>query len=309
MTEWFSTTALAVLLALVLDRVLGEPSVWHPLVGFGRWVDFCRARLQMPLSLSADAQRLGGIIAWSLAVLPWMGVLALLLLILPPALEWLLSVLVLYFCIGWQSLRQHAQAIEQPLLAGQLPQAREAVGRIVSRDTDELTASEVAKAGIESVLENGSDAIFAPLFCFIVLGAPGVLLYRLANTLDAMWGYKSPSLLHFGWCAARIDDVLNFIPARLVVYTYGACGNWRLARQCARQQSYRWKSPNAGPVMAAGAGALGVQLGGAAVYFGQLETRPVLGKGEAPMPVHLTRAIELIDKGVWLWAALICILI
>lgn len=305
-----SNNAWALLFALLLDRLLGEPSGYkHPLVWFGQWVDWLKKTYQLPLSLSPFSQRIAGVLAWSSAVLPGLLLICFLPLWLPDWGGFILSTLVLYFCLGWQSLREHIQSIIYPLAQGHLDEARDAVGRIVSRDTSHLTDYQVAQAGAESLLENGSDAIFAPIFWFVLLGAPGVLLYRLANTLDAMWGYRTPSLRYFGWCAARVDDVLNYIPARIVVYTYALCGNWALARQCARRQGHDWKSPNAGPVMAAGAGALGITLGGEATYFGHTESRPVLGEGPLPQVVDLRRAIWLIDKGVYLWAVLICLMI
>ena len=314
LVSWISATGWMLVAALVLDRLLGEPKSWHPLVWFGRWVDLCRQYGQLPLDASASRQRLAGVLAWCLAVMPWVLILFVLLWVLPTFLDNILTVLVLYFAIGWQSLREHALAIYQPLSSmpltnEKLDEARLAVSYIVSRDTQNLDESAVAKAGIESVLENGSDAIFAPIFWFLLLGAPGVLLYRLANTLDAMWGYKTSSLLYFGWFAARVDDVLNYIPARLVVYSYAACGQWHRALRSARQPSARWKSPNAGPVMASGAGALGVQLGGEAVYFGKTESRPILGEGDKPQVKHLKEAILLVDKSVYLWGAVICLLV
>lgn len=306
---FMTVSAMTLVAALLLDRWVGEPKSWHPLIWFGRWVDYCRRCLQQPLYVDVVNQRIAGVVAWCAAVLPCVFALLILYWLLPDWLDSLLSVVILYFSIGWQSLREHALAIATPLDQGNLEEARFAVSRIVSRDTANLTESEVAKAGIESVLENGSDAIFAPIFWFLIFGAPGALVYRLANTLDAMWGYKTRELLSFGWCAARIDDVLNYVPARLVVYTYGVCGNWSRALRCAAKPEVRWKSPNAGPVMAAGAGALGVQLGGEAPYFGKIETRPVLGEGDAPTPDHLQQAIRLVDKSVYLWGLLLCILI
>ena len=317
--EVFSSTSLILVAALVLDRLLGEPKSWHPLIWFGRWVDLCRQYTQSPLDENTQTQRLSGVQAWLLAVVPWLIFLLVLFWLLPNWLDHVLSVIVLYFAIGWQSLREHALAIYQPLsttpiTTEKLDEARLAVSHIVSRDTKSLDESDVAKAGIESVLENGSDAIFAPIFWFLILGAPGVLLYRLANTLDAMWGYKTAELLHFGWFAARFDDVLNYVPARLVIYSYAACGYWHKAIRSSRRESARWKSPNAGPVMAAGAGALGILLGGEAQYFGKTETRPVLGDEESddnmkPEPKHLNEAILLVDKSVYLWGLVICLLV
>lgn len=304
-----STTVPMLITALLLDRFLGEPKSWHPLVWFGHWVDGCRKRLQSPLSLDQNGQRLFGVFAWCCAVFPWLIFVLCLQWTLPQWIVTLFSIVIVYFSIGWQSLREHALDIITPLHQGDLARARVAVGHIVSRDTSTLNETDIAKAGTESILENGSDAIFAPIFWFVILGVPGVLLYRLSNTLDAMWGYKTKSLLHFGWFAARFDDAMNYIPARLVAYTYAVCGNWSSSRRCAIRQGPLWKSGNAGTVMAAGAGALDVELGGSAPYFGKIEERPVLGEGDKPTSRHLEQAVLLIDKSVYLWGLLLCLFI
>lgn len=301
MTETFFASTIILLLALIMDRVLGEPKSWHPLITFGRWVDQCQAWCQLPLSWSVFSQRLFGVFAWLLAVVPLLLLWGLLESLLPTLILNALAVVIVYFSIGWQSLREHGLAIANPLLKRDLVQARIAVSYIVSRDTDSLNEEQVAKAGIESVLENGSDAVFAPIFWFLILGVPGAILYRLANTLDAMWGYKTNKWLHFGWCAARVDDVLNYLPAKLVVFSYALCGQYSNAMQAARAPEARWKSPNAGPVMAAGAASLGLAVGGEAVYFGKTESRPVLGKGEVPQAKDLVRSITLVDKTLYLW--------
>jgi adenosylcobinamide-phosphate synthase len=280
---------------MLADRLLGEPRRLHPLVGFGRWANWLETRVRAWLP-----NRAGGALAWLLAVGPWLA-LAMMLRTLHPAAQWAIDIMLLYFALGARSLTLHAEAIATPLAAGDLELARERVGRIVSRDTSALDAAGVARAGTESVLENGNDAVFGALFWFCLLGGPGALLFRLANTLDAMWGYRSPRFLHFGWAAARLDDALNWLPARLTALTYAVLGRRREALHCWRTQAPGWDSPNAGPVMAAGAGALAVILGGTAIYHGHQETRPALGFGKEADVTSLRGAVRLVQHGMLLW--------
>lgn len=288
---------LAALAAVLLDRLLGETPVLHPLVGFGKLVGTIEQLLNR--SAAGRGGRLLGLIAWSLAVLPLLALAFWLR--QAPAWAWHLDVLLCYFALGARSLAQHGEAVRRPLAANNLPEARRRVSYLVSRDTTQLDASGVAKAGVESVLENGNDAIFGTLFWFILLGGPGALLFRLANTLDAMWGYKNERFLQFGWAAARIDDALNWIPARLTALTYALLGSPLRALACWRSQAPAWESPNAGPVMAAGAGSLGVLLGGSAIYEGAAENRPPLGQGANPGHQDIGRAIQLVQRGILLW--------
>lgn len=281
------------LLAVLLDRLLGEPLRWHPLAGFG-WL-----AQRVEASLYA-ASRLRGAIAVALLA----GGFALAAFLAQRSLgswAWLLDLALLYLAIGATSLDRHAAAVRRALDLGDLDAARRSVGRMVSRDTADMDEAGVARATLESVLENGCDAVFGALFWFFVAGAPGVVAYRLANTLDAMWGYKTDRYLNFGWAAARLDDLLNWVPARLTALTYLLLGRSSAAWRCWRSQAASWESPNAGPVMAAGAGALAVKLGGPAVYHGCLETRPPLGEGREPAAADIARAVVLVRRGVWLW--------
>ena len=207
-----------------LDAALGEPRRAHPLVAFGRLAQAIEARLHRD-------RRVSGLAAWCLAVAPPVVLTALISRLLAswsPWAAWAFAAAMLYLAIGHRSLGEHARAVEAPLRASDLPTARMAVSRMVSRDTAALDASQVAAAATESVLENGSDAVFGALFWFALLGAPGVVLYRLANTLDAMWGYRTPRYARFGRAAARIDDLLNRAPARLTAATYALLGHHRL---------------------------------------------------------------------------------
>jgi len=306
----------SLLLALLLDYLFQEPQRYHPLVGFGNLASWLEKQFN-PGSVKRGGGRQSGnlsvrflgVIAWTLAVLP----LTLLFFWLESliadfeSLTMLLGGFVLYLAVGWQSLLKHGLAIARPLAAGRLDDARKAVGMIVSRDTRELDEHAIGSAATESMLENGADAIFSAIFWFCLLGLPGVVLYRLSNTLDAMWGYKNERFLQFGWAAARIDDVLNFIPARLTALSYALMGQTRIALSAWRQQAGNWKSPNAGPVMAAGAGAINVSLGGAAVYHGQLQQRPQLGpeSGQSAGAESIQQACNLVNRVLLLWVAVI----
>lgn len=293
--------ALLTVAGVALDALLGEPRRGHPLVTFGHLAN----RLERRFNSNGRGWRSHGVSAWLLAVLPitlaasWLSQL--------PWIGELSAVLALYCALGLRSLGEHVVPVAQALRSDDLAEARHRVSYLVSRQTDALDASAVARAATESVLENGSDAVFAAIFWFAVAGVPGVVLYRLSNTLDAMWGYRNERFERFGWAAARIDDVLNYIPARLVALTYMLLGKCRLAWRCWRTQAPQWDSPNAGPVMAAGAGALGVTLGGAAIYHGQLHERPVLGCGPAADAGSIDRGWTLVQRGVWLWLLVLCV--
>lgn len=298
-----SMSALLGILGVVLDARFGEPQGWHPLVAFGRLADRLERRFNRSRLAGEGDPGVGwrshGVTAWVLAVLP-LTLLAWTLAELP-YLGWLVQALALYAALGLRSLGEHAEPVALALRAGDLDEARRRVGYLVSRDTRELDQAGVARAATESVLENGSDAVYAALFWFAVAGAPGVVLYRLSNTLDAMWGYRNARFERFGWAAAKIDDILNYLPARLVALTYALLGDTRQALRCWREQAPQWDSPNAGPVMAAGAGALGVSLGGAAIYHGELHQRPLLGSGPQPQGRDIYRALALVRQGVLLW--------
>ncbi|MDO8466353.1 MAG: adenosylcobinamide-phosphate synthase CbiB [Gallionella sp.] len=300
------------LCAVLLDRLLGEPRRFHPLAGFGqlaRWVE----KIFYGTSIPSPAG--GGGLGWGSYI---RGLLSVCVLLIPFVLfaaiaqrseifGALFSVMVLYFAIAPRSLREHAERVANAFSAGDLQEARYQVSMLVSRDTSQLDEEGVARATVESVLENGNDAIFAALFWFVVAGAPGVVLYRLSNTLDAMWGYRNDRYNYFGWAAARLDDVLNFIPARLTALSYALIGHTRSALHCWRQQAAAWESPNAGPVMAAGAGALRVRLGGAAIYHGELEQRPLLGCGMAAGAADIARAIGLVRHTLYVWLIVIAL--
>ncbi len=307
----FSTyTPIIVLAAVLLDLAFGEVRRWHPLVGFGRWAEICE-RFCRKFNVQAPATIAMGAASVCLAVIPILVVTVFLdhyLQSRSALLSALFSCLVLYLALGARSLKEHGLAVSTPLFAGDLDLARQKLSWIVSRDTSGLDEPAVNRATIESMLENGSDAIFAAIFWFVVAGVPGVVLYRLANTLDALWGYRNEKYLYFGRFAARFDDLLNLLPARLTALSYCLVGAWKPGIECWRKQAPLWDSPNAGPVMAAGAGALEVRLGGHATYHGELHQRPELGCGKQAQKQDIVAAIALINRSLVLWLLTLVVL-
>lgn len=292
------TTALLAAVGVALDWLLGEPKRFHPLVGFGRLASNVERRLHGAAGVNPRARRIRGVLALALLLTPLVAV-ATFLCALPDAGA-IFSVAALYFTLGHKSLHDHARPVAVALRAGDENEARRLVSLMVSRDS---AALDITCSATESVLENGNDGVFGALFWFALAGGAGAMLYRLANTLDAMWGYRNDRYLEFGWAAARFDDLLNFIPARLTALTYAALGKTRRALACWRAQAPAWDSPNAGPVMAAGAGALGVSIGGPARYQGEWHDRPALGADAAPTFNDIERALTLVRHGVGLWLA------
>jgi len=307
---------LTLIIALLIDQLLGEPRRFHPLVSFGRcaqWLELFLRRAPLFNRHERLPARLQVQVSGVVAVMLILFTLTLFvygcdaLLASSVSLRVLVSSMLVYFCIAPKSLSEHAMAILEPLDRADIDAARVALAMIVSRDTRHLQPAEVASATCESLLENGSDSVFAAIFWFCVGGLYGVVIYRAVNTLDAMWGYKNERYRYFGWAAARLDDVLNFIPARLVAFSYALMGQFSPAMASWRQQGNTWKSPNAGPVMAAGAGSLGIILGGRAVYDGVEDDRPQLGCGNIVQAMDIKRCLQLIYRCLYLWLIVIAV--
>jgi adenosylcobinamide-phosphate synthase len=284
--------SLLIALSLCLDELLGEAKRLHPLVIFARYASWIEA-------LTYQKKFKQGVIAWCLSIIP--------VVIFFIVIEYILfeycnfyfksvfEIIILYFTIGQKSLKQHAKAVFTPLINADIPQARIAVSMIVSRDTQTLNQQQLTTATIETVTENTHDAVIAPLVFFIMFGMPGAILFRLSNTLDAMWGYRSEKYENFGKFSARADDVLGFIPARITVLFMLLSRPLNLKQVISSiwNTGRRWYSPNAGIVMAAGAGVLNVKLGGDAVYHGHIKTRLDLGFGNLPNVKDIKKSIRL----------------
>lgn len=295
-------TFFSALLALLLDRLLGEVRYdMHPLVWFGRLAIGWEKRFNQPTYTKATVFLTGLLGLVFLVALP-VTLLVFLLLALPAWASWAVQVLVLYFCLGWQSLREHALAVANALQQADIVKAKHSVSMIVSRDCQEMNQQKITAATVESVLENGNDAIFATLLWFFLLGAPAALAHRLVNTLDGMWGYRNDRYEYFGKSAAILDDWLNFIPARLTALSYAVVSqHWRQALSCWHRQAKKHDSPNAGVVMATGAAALGIRVGGAAYYHGKRESRPTFGMGKKTTLQSIYASLSLIHKSIGAW--------
>lgn len=292
-------------LGVALDRLVGDPRRGHPVAGFGRVAGTLEQRMH------ADSRSRGA--AYSLLLVGSTTVLGAAVESRVrrrgPALEALTVAVATWAVVGARSLDREAAAVQDLLEAGDLPGARQRLTHLVGRRTADLSPDEVARAVAESVAENTSDAVVAPLVWGAVAGVPGLVGYRAANTLDAMVGHRNARFKRFGWASARLDDVLNVPGARLSALLAAAAapvvgGRPRDALRAWRRDAGAHPSPNAGPVEAAFAGALGVRLGGRTEYGApgavRVEERPVLGDGRPVAVTDIARArrlARLVDLG------------
>ncbi len=268
-------------LGWVADQLVGDPTRWHPVAGLGSLARALETR-------TYAAHRAHGVAHLALIVVPLTGAA----LALERATKrhtvghTLVMATATWTVLGGRSLTREAAAVEAHLRAGDLIDARRQVGRIVGRRTEALDESGVARACLESLAENTSDAVVAPLLWGAALGLPGLAAYRVVNTLDAMIGHRSDRYREFGWAAAKLDDALNWVPARVAGVLAAAAaplsrgaGSPLTALIAIRRDGHHHPSPNGGVVEAAFAGALGVRLGGVNDYGGVLEDRGTLGRG------------------------------
>jgi len=288
-----SVRTLGLLAGYIADRRWGDPRRGHPVAAFG----MVAGRLEQ--RMWADDRRAG--VAYSAVLVGGAAVFGLILdrrSRRSPAARFLLTAATTWAVLGGRSLETEALAVRDLLDAGDLPAARRRLTHLVGRDTDRLDESGVARAVIESVAENTSDAVVAPLVAGAVAGVPGMLVYRAANTLDAMVGHRSDRYANFGWASARLDDLLNWLPARITAVLAAALapavgGRPADAIDTWRRDAAGHPSPNAGPVEAAYAGALGIQLGGVNSYRGVTEDRRALGNGREPTREDIEAAVHL----------------
>ncbi|XVQ09344.1 cobalamin biosynthesis protein [Spirillospora sp. CA-255316] len=274
------------LLGVALDAVLGDPRRAHPVAAFGQ------VARRLERSLYGDS-RARGVLYTGVLVGGAAGVGLLLEAVTRrPVARVGVTAVATWAVLGGTSLGREGRAMARVLEEGDLEGARARLSHLCARDPSGLGEAELARATVESVAENTSDAAVAPLVWGLVGGVPGLLAYRAANTLDAMVGYRSPRYEKFGWASARLDDVLNWVPARVTGLLVVACSGGR-AWRVFRRDGASHPSPNAGRCEAAFAGALGVRLGGANAYGGRVENRPEMGDGRAPEVVDVRRAVRL----------------
>jgi adenosylcobinamide-phosphate synthase len=284
-----------IFIAIVLDVLLGDPRGWPHIA---RWAGWLSAAYEKLLTARLRRSVLLGVVFWILVAGTMLAIYAAAHRIcsaLNPLAGQVLETLVIYQAIAAMDLSRHVKAIIVPLANGNLPAARSRLAWIVGRDTEALGESEISRAAIESVAESTTDAVIAPLFWSFVAGAPGALLYRTANTLDSMVGHRTDAYEKFGKVSARIDDVLNWLPARICAgafCVFRSAVHWKTIRREAGAHA----SPNAGWGEAAMAYAIGVRLGGDNFYDGQCVHGPVFNaSGRA------AAAADIASSLAWMW--------
>ncbi|APG27459.1 cobalamin biosynthesis protein CobD [Syntrophotalea acetylenivorans] len=293
------TLELQILAAIGLDMLWGDPRrMPHPVKGIGRLA----MALEGPMRKWFADPRLAGLVTVIIVISATAAATALLLIAASRLHPWAgdaLSILLLSTCLAGRDLAAHARQVFKALQQNNLELARERVAWMVGRDTASMNRADIVRAGVESVAENTVDGVTAPLFWAVLLGPVGALVYKAASTLDSTFGYKNERYLHFGWASARLDDVLNYLPARLTlpltVVAAALLGlhpanSWSIALRDRRKHA----SPNSGWSEAATAGALGIQLGGPVYRQGKLSDMPLFGDGGEPLaPTHIEQAVRL----------------
>ncbi len=311
-------TPIEIVAACALDAAIGDPrTLPHPVRWMGSVSSYVHRRVRGfgigPLALRAAGVLVAlglpatvfvcgwALIAGGAAIQQWMGQA--------------IGICLASTTLAWKDLIDHARAVSSALKAGSLEQARQAVGLIVGRDTEHLSETEVVRAAVESVAESACDGIIAPLMFLVVGGPPLALAYKAVSTLDSMIGHRDEPYREFGWASARLDDVANWIPARITAWLITAAAGLVLLSAKAVKQSGaillrdgdKHPSPNSGRPEAAMAGALGVQLGGVNYYGGHRHERPVLGDGGAPLSARHVDQAESIVTVAYLMAIAISV--
>lgn len=306
MMHWFRT--LPFLTGWFLDRLLGDPEGWtHPVIWFGKWI----AAGERKLNNSANRFMKGTFLAILLTGGTFTGCYLLLLIArnIHPLLADVLITIGVFYCLAGKTLIKEVknvfEAVERNLEDG-----RKQVGRIVGRDTSELSEHEIKTAALETLSENLSDGVIAPMFWFALLGLPGMMTYKMVNTLDSMIGYRNERYKDFGCAAAKIDDMANYLPARITAYLMLAVsGNWN-KRMFLAEFGNVHASPNAGYPEAALAAILDCRFGGPHAYFGEIVEKPYIGTNERLFTINdLHTAIRVNNKTEVIMGMIICLIV
>ncbi|OQO89975.1 cobalamin biosynthesis protein [Saccharomonospora piscinae] len=285
--------AVGIVAGYAIDTIAGDPRRGHPVAAFGTAAGALERRWW------ADSRRRGACYtALCVGTMAGAGALAQAATARSPAARVALTAVATWAVLGGRGLAAEGERMADVLDAGDLAAARRRLPHLCGRDATGLDGEQLARAATESVAENTSDAVVAPLLWGGLAGVPGLVAYRAVNTLDAMVGHRTPRHERFGWASARLDDLANSVPARLTaalasVLAPAVGGRPRDAVRAWRRDAHRHPSPNAGPVEAAFAGALGVRLGGTNTYGARVEHRGTLGDGPPPGSRDLRRAVRL----------------
>ncbi|MBB4286385.1 adenosylcobinamide-phosphate synthase CbiB [Roseospira goensis] len=293
------------LAAMVLDAYLGEFGpvfrvLPHPVVVMGHWIGVADARLNRPQRSETDRRVRGVMTALGLtAAAAGVGLLVQWFATTAPA-GWVLELLLVALLLAQKSLHDHVRAVAHALESDGVAAARSVIRHLVGRDPETLDGGGIGRAAVESLAENFSDGVVAPVVWYVMLGLPGLLAYKMINTLDSMIGHRTPRHEAFGWASARLDDAANWVPARLAgALLVAAAATLRFADARAslrilRRDARRHRSPNAGWPEAATAGALGLALSGPRRYHGRVTDEPWVGDGRATVtPKDIRRALRL----------------
>ena len=288
----YTLTALSVFAGFVLDCLLGDPlSRAHPVVLMGKLISFLEKKLRPRFPKTPQGERTAGLVMALCVPLLSAGAGFVLLWLawrVHPVVYFSLSAFLCWQCFAARCLMTESKKVVTCLEQEGLTAGRRQVGMLVGRDTESLTEQQVIKAAVETVAENTSDGVVAPLCWMALLGAPGGLFYKAINTMDSMVGYKNEKYLHFGRAAAKLDDAVNYVPARLSALAMIASAfllklDGKNAFRIWRRDRRNHASPNSAQTESACAGALGVQLGGNASYFGKLYEKPTIGDPIRPI--------------------------
>lgn len=309
---------IALAAGFILDLIIGDPhALWHPVQGIGAWITFLEKHLRKCFPATKTGERTAGAVLVVLVLVLSTGIPALILTAAGYVSHWLALAVETVFCyqmLATKSLKTESHKVYDALKQEGLLAGRKAVSMIVGRDTQSLTEEGVVKATVETVAENTSDGVIAPML-YMALGG-GVLgyFYKAVNTMDSMIGYKNEKYRYFGTCAARLDDVLNYVPARIsACLMLLASAFLRMQTKNAfriyRRDRHNHKSPNAAQTEAVMAGALGVQLAGNAYYFGELHEKPTIGDAQRSIEREdILRADLLLYATAILGALLSCLM-